>query len=138
MGRPERETPPVLPVFVYGTLRRGSWNHDEWLAPWLADLPQSRVLAGYALHAYAGLPYVVADPGRSVAGELAQLDPRVYDEALERLDTLEDVRGRHYDRTEVVIGDDRALLYVAGPIVAAELGDDTVVDSGDWTTWAGP
>jgi gamma-glutamylcyclotransferase (GGCT)/AIG2-like uncharacterized protein YtfP len=125
----------VLPVFVYGTLRPGAWNHDRFLAPWLAAPCRPARLAGHALHHLGGLPYVVADPTMTagVAGELADLDPDRLGDAIHELDLLEDVDGGHYVRVEVaVVGGERAWVYVAGPLVADALGPGTAVGHGDW------
>lgn len=125
-----RETPSVLPIFVYGTLRPGSWNHDRWLRPWLARPCRPATLAGYALHHVDGLPYVAVELGASVVGDVALLaDAR----AVAALDELEDVAGGHYERNEVSLVDGaRAWTYVAGRLVAGRLGPDTVVAHGDW------
>ncbi len=132
----------MLPVFVYGTLRPGSWNHERWLAPWLAGPCRPAVLTGHALHHHDGLPYVVASPGTEVAGELAALDPERYDAGLSRLDELEDVERRHYDRVRVDVrtelGVEAAWVWVAGPSVAAALGSATRVAAGDFLTVEGP
>lgn len=125
----------MLAVFVYGTLRPGSWNHDRWLAPWLAAPCRPGRLDGYALHHLDGLPYVVAsaEPDASVRGDVAALDADRYDAAMARLDELEDVAGRHYDKVRVTLADGTdAWVYVAGPRVAARLGHATLVDHGDW------
>lgn len=129
----------MLPVFVYGTLRPGSWNHDRWLAPWLARPCRPAGLAGHALHHHGGLPYLVPDAeGRVVAGHVADLDPTRYDAALARLDELEDVASRHYDRVAItLVGGSRAWAWVAGPRVSAELGEATLVEHGDWLRLAG-
>jgi periplasmic divalent cation tolerance protein len=123
----------VLAVFVYGTLRPGSWNHDRWLAPWLAAPCRPGRLDGFELHHLDGLPYVVPGrPGSSVVGDVAELDRARADAAMARLDELEDVAGRHYDKVAVTLADGtRSWVYVAGPRVAARLGAATVVDHGD-------
>lgn len=110
-------------VFVYGTLRPGSWNHDRWLAPWLTAPCRPARLEGHVLHHLDGLPYIVPGGGR-VVGDLAD----VPDDALAHLDVLEDVAGGHYVRVEVPLG----WTYVAGPRVAERLGPSTLVDHGDW------
>jgi gamma-glutamylcyclotransferase (GGCT)/AIG2-like uncharacterized protein YtfP len=126
------EATAVLPVFVYGTLRAGSWNHDAWLAPWLAGPTEPATLPGYALHHHGGLPYITPSPERFARGELARLDPARYDEGLMRLDELEDIDDRHYDRVVVEVGGEPAFVYVAGPRIAARLGAGTEIPSGDW------
>jgi gamma-glutamylcyclotransferase (GGCT)/AIG2-like uncharacterized protein YtfP len=129
----------VLAVFVYGTLRPGSWNHDRWLAPWLANRCRPAQLAGYALHQHGGLPYLVPDStGRVVEGHVADLDPLRYDAAMAKLDELEQVHRRHYDRVKVtLVGGEQAWAWVAGPRIAAELGAATLVAHGDWLRRAG-
>ncbi|MBA2281707.1 MAG: gamma-glutamylcyclotransferase [Acidimicrobiia bacterium] len=128
----------MLPVFVYGTLRTGAWNHERWLQPWLAAPCRLARLPDHALHHHDGLPYVVATAGAEVAGELATMDPARYDAGLARLDVLEDVEHRHYDRVQVEVRVDGrtepAWVWVAGPRVTAELGDSTVVAAGDFLT----
>ena len=126
-------------MFVYGTLRPGSWNHDRWLAPWLAGGCRPARLAGHALHHHGGLPYIVPDPeGRVVEGHVADLDPSRYDAALAKLDELEQVDRRHYDRVTVtLVGGERAWAWVAGPGVAVGLGAPTLVGHGDWLRLAG-
>lgn len=130
----------MLPVFVYGTLRPGSWNHDRCLAPWLARSSRAARLAGHALHHHGGLPYLVPDlgGGRVVEGHVADLDAARYDAAMAALDELEDVAHRHYDRIEVgLVGGERAWAWIAGPRINADLGPATLVDHGDWLRLAG-
>lgn len=125
-----------LPVFVYGTLRPGSWNHDRWLAPLLAGPCRPARMAGVALHHHEGLPYLVpADEGSVVVGDLADLPVDGYDRALAHLDVLEDTANDHYRRVvlPVVHGED-AWVWLAGDRVAGELSAVTLVRSGDWLT----
>jgi periplasmic divalent cation tolerance protein len=122
-----------LGVFVYGTLRPGSWNHGAWLAEFLAGPCRPARLDGFSLHHHAGLPAIVPDPGRSVVGEIADLDPARYHAALRTLDVLEGTAHGHYLReTAVVVGGEEVWLWVAGDRVAAALGQHTLVDHGDW------
>ena len=123
------------PVFVYGTLRPGSWNHDRWLAPWLARPCRPGRLGGHVLHHLERLPYLVADPGATtlIEGDVADLDPDRYDAAMAELDVLEDVAGGHLVRAEVdLVGGERAWVYRAGPLVDGLLGPATEVGHGDW------
>ena len=122
----------MLPVFVYGTLRPGSWNHEQWLAPWLAAPCRAATLAGHVLHHYGGLPYVVPGEG-AVTGDVATLDPARLDAAMEKLDELEAVDIGQLTRVVVTVDDgERAWMYVAGPLVTPHLGPHTLVDHGDW------
>ncbi|MDQ7056677.1 MAG: gamma-glutamylcyclotransferase family protein [Persephonella sp.] len=69
-------------VFVYGTLRKGFWNHSF--------LGNSRFLGygktkeKYSLYADS-IPYVVKEPLTQIKGEIYEVD----DETLQRLDELE-------------------------------------------------
>lgn len=131
----------MLPVFVYGTLRPGSWNHDEWLAPWLAAPCRADAVRRHRLHHLDGLPYVVASgcDDDVVVGDLADLDGRRAREALAALDRLEDVEGGHYVRVEVVTtGRERAWMWVAGPLVRHRLVPSSVVGHGDWLARSEP
>jgi gamma-glutamylcyclotransferase (GGCT)/AIG2-like uncharacterized protein YtfP len=126
------ETAGVLPVFVYGTLRAGSWNHRRWLAPWLRAPCRPGRLDGYCLHHLDGLPYVVAGPGH-VVGDVADLDGARHHLAVAALDTLEDVDGGQYRRVTVALrSGEQAWTYVAGPRVADRLGAATAIGHGDW------
>ena len=124
----------VLGVFVYGTLRPGSWNHDRWLAPLLAGPCRPARMAGVALHHYAGLPYLVPAAADSVVvGDIADLAPDGYAAALEQLDALEDTATDHYRRVTASVEDgEEVWVWLAGDRVAAQLGPHTLVDGGDW------
>ena len=78
-------------VFVYGTLKRGFWNHYLLegceLFGSAATVPTYKMIEN-------GFPVVMPDPeGKPVAGEIYTVD----DETLERLDQLER-EGSSYDR----------------------------------------
>ena len=121
----------MLPVFVYGTLRPGSWNHEDWLAPFLTGPCRPGLLAGHALHHLDGLPYVVPDDDMPtpVVGDVAA----VAAPGLDRLDELEDVAGGHYARVEVALVDGSPVwTYIAGPRIVDRLGPATLVAHGDW------
>ena len=89
-----------LPVFVYGTLRRGFANHDRFCFDVLEVVP------AWATGRLYDLPYgfpamVPARDGRAIGELLTFPDPVA---ALRRLDQLEGFRldgPRHYDRIVV-------------------------------------
>jgi periplasmic divalent cation tolerance protein len=123
----------VLGVFVYGTLRPGSWNHDRWLAPFLAGPCRPAVVGGLALHHHDRLPMVVPAAGAVVVGEVADLAPDRYDDGIALLDELEDTAGDEYRRVRVATtGGEDVWVWVAGAVYSAALGAATLVPSGDW------
>lgn len=131
-----------LGVFVYGTLRPGSWNHAAWIAEFLAGPCRPAHLDGYSLHHHDGLPAIVPDPGRTVVGDIADLDPARYDAALRTLDVLEGTAHGHYLRVTAPVVtldgvEEEAWLWVAGERVASRLGPHTLVDHGDWLALRG-
>ena len=124
----------MRPLFLYGTLRHGSWNHDRWLAPYLAGPCRPARLSGVALHLVGGLPYLVAADHRAgVVGDLADLDPARYDAALERLDELEGTHTGHYRRVVVTTdAGEEAWAWLAGDDLTSAVDGSTLVVSGDW------
>jgi gamma-glutamylcyclotransferase (GGCT)/AIG2-like uncharacterized protein YtfP len=128
----------VLPVFVYGTLRRGQANHN------LIGREALLILPGLApdLALYApGLPYVASAPGSVVVGEVVFLAPESYRRTLSRLDRLEGFTGsgceNHYDRVArtVHLMDGTVLtawVYQAGALGGTRLAESCRVASGDW------
>ncbi|MCX4745547.1 gamma-glutamylcyclotransferase [Kitasatospora sp. NBC_01287] len=86
-------TDPVLPVFVYGTLRPGGRYHDRYLGG-RCERIEPAVLAGAALHDGPGYPYAVADadPTRRVRGELVTVHEAAFARVLAALDVLEECR----------------------------------------------
>lgn len=78
-----------MPVFVYGTLRRGEKNYPRYLAGrTIAELPGT-VAGELFFVADGGYPYLSPGKGR-VHGELMVLDPRQYAATLRSLDELEE------------------------------------------------
>ena len=123
----------MRPLFLYGTLRPGSWNHERWMAPFLASPCRPARVAGMALHHVDGLPYLVADAARTVIGDLADLDPARYDDTLELLDEFEGTHAGHYRRVVVTTeGGEEAWAWLAGDDLTAATGRETLVPSGDW------
>jgi gamma-glutamylcyclotransferase (GGCT)/AIG2-like uncharacterized protein YtfP len=96
-----------LPLFVFGTLRRGESNYhflagryDRCLAAMLHDFKRTMTAHGF--------PGVVPSPGENVTGELFFIRPAIFQETLRQCDILEDLPpgqlvGRYYRRTRVVV-----------------------------------
>jgi gamma-glutamylcyclotransferase (GGCT)/AIG2-like uncharacterized protein YtfP len=96
-----------LPLFVFGTLRRGESNHhclagryDRWLAATLCDFKRTTAAHGF--------PQVAPSPGDQVTGELFFINPADFPETLRRCDVLEDISpgqlvGSYYQRAQVVV-----------------------------------
>jgi len=78
-----------LPVFVYGTLRRGEKNYAGYLAGRTIREEPATAAGRLFYVADGGYPYLEPGPG-AVAGDLIHLDPELYDETLQRLDALEE------------------------------------------------
>lgn len=140
-----RDRPPVLPLFVYGTLRPGLHNHARYLGG-LCESARPAVLAGVALHEGPGFPYVVPDPGRRVHGELLTVRPDAYRSVLAALDRLEDCRpdgSGLYVRVRMPVTPAAgepvdAWVYLAGPAETARLrAHPALIPSGDWKPTGG-
>jgi gamma-glutamylcyclotransferase (GGCT)/AIG2-like uncharacterized protein YtfP len=96
-----------LPLFVFGTLRRGESNHDclagrydRWLPATLRDFKRTTAAHGF--------PQIVPSRGDHVGGELFFIRPADFEETLRRCDILEDIPpgqlvGPYYQRARVVV-----------------------------------
>jgi len=96
-----------LPLFTFGTLRRGERNHhylegtyDRWLPATLRDY--GRIVAPH------GWPAIGPVIGQEVAGELFFVRQPVFIETLANCDILEELPpgqliGPHYERKQVVV-----------------------------------
>jgi gamma-glutamylcyclotransferase (GGCT)/AIG2-like uncharacterized protein YtfP len=108
-----------LPLFTFGTLRRGEVNH-HYLAEKFVDVVPAWLDGYVRLH-----PLMIAEQaGGVVDGELFTLDPQTYDEALAGCDDLEGLKdgqliGADYERRQVTVrtaqGLVRAWAYVQPP-----------------------
>jgi gamma-glutamylcyclotransferase (GGCT)/AIG2-like uncharacterized protein YtfP len=95
-----------LPLFAFGTLRRGEPNHhylegtyERWLPGTLRDY--SRIVA------FHGFPAIAPGLGAQVPGELFFIRPEVFAVTLGRCDILEEIPpgeliGRFYRRAKVI------------------------------------
>jgi gamma-glutamylcyclotransferase (GGCT)/AIG2-like uncharacterized protein YtfP len=114
-----QDSSPQLPLFAFGTLRRGHENHHFLAGRYLwvtsATLPGWR--RGIAAH---GFPAVTRDPTAVVEdGELFVLHPAVHADVLAEIDQLEDLPpgelvGPYYTRIPlpVVTGDGVRMAWV--------------------------
>ena len=96
---------PDLPLFVFGTLRRGAENHhylagnyDQFLVATLSDFRRTTAIHGF--------PAIIPSPGDTVQGELYFLRADRHAETLRACDTLEDIppgetAGEFYRRATV-------------------------------------
>ncbi|KAB7844989.1 gamma-glutamylcyclotransferase family protein [Streptomyces mobaraensis] len=130
-----------LPVFVYGTLRRGGVNYDAFLRGRTAgEVPA--LLAGAVLYEGPGYPFAVSAPAGEIRGELMTLAPAGRAAVLAALDELEGHRpgdpGNLYDRVVRDVRTERgetvrAWVYLAAERVARRLRAEGVrVPGGDW------
>ncbi|MBZ4322232.1 gamma-glutamylcyclotransferase family protein [Streptomyces huiliensis] len=130
-----------LPVFVYGTLRRGGGNYPLFLrGRTTAEVPAR--LPGAVLYEGPGYPFAVSAPAGEIRGELMTLVPGRYAAVLAALDVLEDHRpgdpGSLYDRVVRDVRTERgesvrAWVYLAAERVARRLRAEGIrVPGGDW------
>lgn len=83
------QSEPELPVFVYGTLRPGQKNFLPFLGGRVLRTVPASIEGRLYFVRDGGYPYLLPEPGR-VAGDLAFLDPRLREETLGGLDSLEE------------------------------------------------
>lgn len=77
---------PILPFFVYGTLRHGQRNYHLLLNKTLKELPAT--LSGVVLYAMPAFP-ALTEGNSTVIGELIMVEPSHYARTLGDLDRLE-------------------------------------------------
>ena len=118
-------------LFVYGSLRRMGGAFERLLSNAAIEVREG-VLDDHALFGW-GLPYPFVRPesGRSVVGDVVEIDPDRIEEVLRAVDEYE---GADYRRTVVEVdaaGETvTAFVYLAEPSV--ELDERNRVESGDW------
>jgi len=100
-------------IFVYGTLRKGHYNHHLLKDAYCYGIGSSE--SWYAMYLKNGYPYVTGSESRyPIVGELYSVD----DETLAQLDKFEG-HPRYYERREipVVMGEERysAWMYFRDP-----------------------
>jgi gamma-glutamylcyclotransferase (GGCT)/AIG2-like uncharacterized protein YtfP len=80
-----------LPLFVYGTLRRGECNHEAHLGGRYVSVLPARLKDHARRVAAHGYFVIRPEPGAEVVGELFFLDAAVYRETMEQCDRLEEI-----------------------------------------------
>lgn len=132
-----------LPIFTYGTLRRGWFNYEKILDGRTVEERPAR-LAGCILYDAGGFPFAVrkTDCGDSVIGELMTINPAEYRDVLRLLDELEGYipadSGSLFKRVKVSVctdaGSVRAWMYEAGDTVEQEFTFADRIPGGDWAS----
>lgn len=112
-------------LFVYGTLRRGEWNHS--LLESARFIGDARTRPEFELYSLGGCPGMVA--GRSVVlGEVYEVTPA----ELESIDRLEG-HPHFYERMRIVLADGtRAETYL---LPRRAVSGRPRIDSGDWRSY---
>lgn len=113
-----------MKLFVYGSLKRGFFNHTRFGFNKIATLIGEAMVSGVSLRHLSGYPYphAVLDPNGVVEGELYELDRDSYPaESIERMEL-----GAGYKPVEVVaVVNERehtAKMYVANfPVESGEV-----------------
>lgn len=134
-----------LPVFVYGTLRKGEGNYGRFLAG-RTDTEYPALLSGHVLLA-DGLPFVVPMDGFMVRGDLMEVREEEWASTLRELDRLEGFRADRPDtslyvrtRRTVVYGNEdeqseaEAWVYLGGGLLldGVKTAEASIVHHGDW------
>lgn len=125
---------------VYGTLRPGGRNYEEFLAA-NTIFEQNIQLEGFVMYAKPTYPYLAYGHG-TITATLVIIHDDKYEQVLKNLDTLEYFFGEsnpfnEYDRKlhSFILNDEpfQAWLYLISSKVHAEIkGIIPVVKSGDW------
>ncbi|MCC7448904.1 MAG: gamma-glutamylcyclotransferase [Anaerolineae bacterium] len=128
--------PDQLPLFTYGTLRRGQENYMLLRGNTLAEIPAR--IEGVALYSLRAYPMLIDGDGM-VHGDLMTLHPRIYSRLMADLDQLE---GYYPDRESRFVRMQRVVRTEGGADVLAwvYMGSVRILDTephvliphGDW------
>lgn len=115
-----------MKIFVYGTLRRGSYNHYL-----LEDSPfigNGRTVNGFTMVNMGGFPGVISGGDTSIVGELYEVNK----ETLAQLDRLEG-HPDWYTRTPITITDEAGKEHAAELyLLPAFYLKNQHIETGDW------
>ena len=127
-----------LPLFAYGTLRRGQENYALMRGHTLTEFPAT--LDGMALYSLYAYPMIVEGQG-IVYGDLMTLHPRLYSGVLADLDQLEDYFPEHeqasrFRRVQRCVKTQSGLevmawVYIGHPSILQN-EPHTAITHGDW------
>ena len=100
-------------VFVYGTLKRGFYNHKHISSSNATYLGDRTTSTRYPLFVdFYKIPYLVNAPNepfcKPIAGELYNID----DATLQTLDVLEGVAAKRYERVSVNLDDEKEPCWI--------------------------
>jgi gamma-glutamylaminecyclotransferase len=94
-------------VFVYGTLKKGFYNHDVIRSENTEFLGRACTLPEYDMVSLGGFPGVVKDGKYKIEGEIYSVDS----DTLRLLDHLES-NGRLYNREEIELDTQKELVWI--------------------------
>jgi len=118
-------------VFVYGTLRKNEFYHDEYLNGAELVAEQAYVF-GELWDTGLGYPALVLGGQGRVYGELYRINPEI----LRRLDELEDYHGpggpNEYERIELNVYADPQIYTAYAYVYPAPPARGKFLASGDW------
>jgi gamma-glutamylaminecyclotransferase len=114
----------MMRAFVYGTLKRGYWNHPRLEgATFIGEARAS----GFALYNVSAFPGMIAEKGGKVRGEVYEITPEI----LRSLDILEGVPWM-YKRETISVQCNRASLDVFAYIWQREVAAVDRIKNGNW------
>jgi gamma-glutamylcyclotransferase (GGCT)/AIG2-like uncharacterized protein YtfP len=102
-----------LPVFVYGTLRKGFGNHSRYLEG--RTTAEIEAVTTGTMFSVGGFPALIESPSRVIKGELIFIDEKKYDEVLRSLDFLEGYRPHNLEMSMYLRK--KVEILVAGKLV---------------------
>lgn len=112
-------------IFVYGSLRRGHYNHTRIGLDNAVFVKETRTQPNYTLVDLGAYPALLAVGNTSVVGEIYHVD----DELFERIDRME--KGAGYYASVIALDDFGGTTgWLMAPRLGREIG--VVVKSGDW------